>query len=250
MFLRRIKLLSENASYAQIRFKQATAQSIDRAHQVELRVLKDYLTSADDVWNYLRDDVTLDYLSVRFFVIWYFLENALTTLRNQGQHRNAIFMVDETVYNTSPEALEQHLSHWPVCNVAMLARQGSEKLNQALPFVESIQRKRLDEVELSAITMLLLARYEANLFLGEDERRKFTDVIIRDLSSHYDNSSKEFTTAFDRITSFIAEFHECLHSFSEWLTMHDIHLPQKLPANFVLLQSFRLRKQAEPSRDD
>lgn len=107
-------------------------------------------------------------------------------------------------------------------------RQGSEKLNQALPFVESIQRKRLDEVELSAITLLLLARYglfeldtnrallqntqlqfllEANLFVSEEERQKFTDVILRDLSGHYENTSKEFTTAFDRITSMIAEFH-------------------------------------------
>lgn len=59
LFLRRIRFLAEENGDCPIRFQPSTKETVDRIIWAELQVLREYFASFEDVWEYLRNDVSM-----------------------------------------------------------------------------------------------------------------------------------------------------------------------------------------------
>ncbi|KAH7718290.1 zinc finger protein [Aphelenchoides avenae] len=124
LFMQRLRILSrEGADLMARRYQRATALTTVSANKAEIKLLRDFFSSTDAVWSYLRSDVSVDDVATHFFLVWYILENLLATTRNYGYRRSRVFSTDDTYFDTTVEGLERDFASLPIRNKDVAARQ-------------------------------------------------------------------------------------------------------------------------------
>ncbi|KAH7700660.1 hypothetical protein AAVH_32216, partial [Aphelenchoides avenae] len=74
--------------------------------------------------------------------------------------------------------------------------------------VERFRTSDLSEFELSTMFRLIFAYYEISLFSTSASQRQFVNDVLKDLSTHCNDSGTDFAVALGRITNLIGEFHK------------------------------------------
>ncbi|KAH7719392.1 Protein NHR-4 [Aphelenchoides avenae] len=244
LFMRRLRILtSEGGELMARRYQHATALTTLSANKAEIKLLRDFFSSTDALWSYLRSDVSVDDVATHFFLVWYILENLLATTRNFGFRRSRVFCTDDTYFDTTAEGLERDFASLPIRNKDVAARHAVEKWKPFLSLSEAIKLKNFDEFEVSALLQLLFLKYEPDVFSSNEAKRKFANGVLSGLHAEYMRSSKDFTLSFDRIATVLTSFHDVFHGFMEVMAMLEMYTPLEAPADlFVLVNSYRCRR--------
>ncbi|KAH7694622.1 Protein NHR-16 [Aphelenchoides avenae] len=122
LFLRRIRFLTDDGD-CPLRFQTTTKTLGDRITRAELEVLKEFFSSFDDVWRFLRRDATREELVEHYFAAYALLEIVLTTSRNLGYRRNVIFTTVETCHSTTADDIAKDYNAWYFgLNIGTIAR--------------------------------------------------------------------------------------------------------------------------------
>ncbi|KAH7699573.1 hypothetical protein AAVH_33321, partial [Aphelenchoides avenae] len=227
LFLRRIRFITEDGHLPR-RFESTTKALGDRITRAELKVLKEYFSSFEDIWRFLRSDTTRDALTAHYFAAYALLEIVLTTSRNLGYRRNAIFTTVETCHSTMADAIAKDYNAWYFgSNINTIARQAADMWTCALSVAERIHQSFLDDLETTALTRLLFAQYESEFLEGEAGCAAFVNSIHSDLWCHYEQISADCTTSFDRLASILVHFNELWYKFCQVMVIIDLHVPKK-----------------------
>ncbi|KAH7719391.1 zinc finger protein [Aphelenchoides avenae] len=257
LFMRRLRLLtSEGADLMSRRYQRATTLTTVSANKAEIRLLRDFFSSSDALWSYLRSDISVNEIGTHFFLVWYILESLLATTRNFGYRRSRVFCTDDTYFDTTAEGLERDFASLPIRNKDVAARHAVEKWKPFLTLSEAIKLNNFDEFEISAILQLLFLKYgnltrflvkivilESGFFSSDEAKRKFSNDVVGGLYAEYKRSSKDFTLSFDRVATILSAFHDVFRGFTEVMAMLEMYTPLEAPADlFVLVNSYRCRR--------
>ncbi|KAH7702040.1 hypothetical protein AAVH_30817, partial [Aphelenchoides avenae] len=261
MFVWRTNLLLQSGGGPADLHQATTPVSSLRMYSVERRILREFLSVMGNMSSYLKSDVTVTELSTHFFVVWYTLESALATQRNHGFRRGKAFVPDETYLDVSAEVMERWFSAIPLRNADVLARYAADQWGTFLMLAEELHRRCFDDSEITAMCLLLFAKYgtfrwdlfvslftflECIFFASDNRCREFVSAVLGDLYEYYQESAMDYTLCFDRMTSVLTGFHDAFRDLLEYLTMVGLNAPaDPHPERFTLLHSCRYRIQRQ-----
>ncbi|KAH7710929.1 hypothetical protein AAVH_21763, partial [Aphelenchoides avenae] len=176
--------------------------------RVEARVLNEFWTDFPRMKTWFKSGVSPGVLTAHFGVVWLNVEMLLATIHN-GQLESERCLSDYTTrYHVNHDFLVEYYRSVPgIDDVDGIARLAVDDLLGDLRMAKLTKKASLDETEVTALLMFLIAYYEKDLFADENRLKEFVDKLLKELHEHYKSTYWNYAERLATLMMVIGEFH-------------------------------------------
>ncbi|KAH7709942.1 hypothetical protein AAVH_22773 [Aphelenchoides avenae] len=156
-------------------------------------------------------------IACRFLYTWILLEQAISTIRNFGHRNGWLYFPDDSYAVVSEDGLESVYATEPtLTDVRLVSRHGMDYYTEALRVTTKLLNARLDESEVSAMTVILLDISTRKLaWSGENPVAPLLTAAFRNLEQHCRENYREFAVRLDNLIQLAHDFENLRHMYDE-----------------------------------
>lgn len=207
--------------------------------RVEARVLNEFWKDFPQLTAWFKPGVNPDVLTAHFGVVWLNVEMLLATINN-GQLESERCLSDYTTrYRVNHDFLVEYYRSVPgIADVDGIARLAVDDLMVDLRMAKLTKKAYLDEVEITALLMFLIAYYEKDLFADANRLKAFVDMLVKELHEHYKSTYWNYAERLATLMIVVGEFHQVMREEEQWWTTLELYCCQA-PGKFTNIYEFR-----------